>query len=154
VKRGGKWVVVDAKGKRRGGPFEEGRARAEAKRINDAWARARSESKAKGGLAEAELEEFAGQVLLGRDRHVRFDPHLHPRNRLGEFRDVLGQLLKSPAGSTAKLPSGVTVKRTAAGLHVEGFEPRIPGFLGETRSPSVAAGKALHLHDEKMIRSG
>lgn len=46
-----------------------------------------------------------------------WDPGLHPRNRLGQFIEVLDMLTRAPRGSDIGLPEGFNVKRTVFGRH-------------------------------------
>ena len=100
--------------------------------------------------ALSELEEVAMAVPLRGRRTIDFNPQLHPRDRLGQFRQHLGGILQAGRGSEARLPHGVTVRRTLGGLEVqrEGREPK--RFAGETG----AAAEALFLHDEEAIKRG
>lgn len=54
---------------------------------------------------EMELHEAAHPLT------VSFDPALHPRNRMGQFRDVLGALQRASRGAEVNLPGGVSVRR-------------------------------------------
>jgi hypothetical protein len=97
-----------------------------------------------------ELEELAVAVPLRGRRTIDFDPKLHPRDRLGQFSRRLGGILQAGRGSEARLPHGVTVRRTIAGLEVAapGREPR--RYAG----PEGAAGEALFLLGEERIKRG
>lgn len=73
---------------------------------------------------------------------MHFDPSLHPRDRKGEFMDVLGRLTH---GREITLPGGVTVK---PGLLGHGhFRVIEPGGGSHAHSVEDAAVKGLAAHD-------
>jgi hypothetical protein len=146
AKRGGMFVVVDKDGKKLAGEDPTGdsaKAAGMAARVNRSWARAKSERKSKGGpeISEA-IVPFIGHRSGGR-LTTFFDPHLHPRNRLGEFSKLLSDARSGKHGDI-HLPGGVTVE---AGLgdrlrvSGEGTKPEV------FHTPEVAAAHALYLHD-------
>ena len=140
----GKWFIVDADDRKldfhRYG--SEAAARANAKRINDSWERAKEERKR---MAEAtDGEEWAGararaewfeHVAEAHSRMVlstEFDPRRHPRDRLGKFVEVLGLLKTAPKGSELSLRYGVTIKRAPLG----GYAVQRRGYtVGYARRP-------------------
>lgn len=65
------------------------------------------------GLEEASL----GGLVTRAGTAIKFDPHLHPRDRRGKFRDVLGKL---ESGQSAELPDGTKVTKHDKGFDVEG----------------------------------
>ena len=69
---------------------------------------------------------------------LHFDPALHPRNRLGEFRDLLGRLGKGNKIGSVHL-GDVTVSKRAGRFRVNQRGRR----LGSFRSPEDAARTAL-----------
>jgi predicted ABC-type ATPase len=95
---------------------------------------------------EGRLFEFAEQIQEAFGQ-VKFDPDLHPRDRLGKFRDVLGGLAP---GKGIRLPSGVQVKREKSGFTVSG-----KGVQAQ-RAANVrdAAERGLQRHDNLRGASG
>jgi predicted ABC-type ATPase len=94
---------------------------------------------------EGRLFEFAEQIQEAFG--IKFDPDLHPRDRLGKFRDVLGGL--SP-GKGIRLPSGVKVTREKSGYTVSGKG------IGTQRAANVrdAAERGLQRHDIQRGAAG
>jgi hypothetical protein len=86
-------------------------------------------------LHEVEVMEAAYPVS------IHFDPRLHPRNRQGEFRDILGRLMKATQGAEVTMPNGVTVKRSRGGRALT--VARGGKKLGSFSKPEAAASKAL-----------
>jgi hypothetical protein len=91
---------------------------------------------------EREAEDLAEGVVAGFFGDlIHWDPDLHPRDRRGRFSKVLG---KAADMGTAKLPSGVEVKKHKGG----GFTVHHPdGSSSAYANPDDAAGDALHQHD-------
>lgn len=46
---------------------------------------------------------------------IHWDPSLHPRNRTGQFRDILNTLLNQSGGGEVTLPHGVSVRKRGGG---------------------------------------
>jgi hypothetical protein len=103
AKQGDKFVCVDASGKMIGESSYSDRAAADraCATINAAWKRAKRERSEKSKLYES----------------AKFDERLHPRNRVGEFTDVLGKLAKAATPTVPKsLPNAAsTVRAPRAG---------------------------------------
>lgn len=86
-------------------------------------------------LVEAmELREAAYPLSL------HFDPHLHPRDRQGQFTDVLARMMKAGRGAEATLPHGVAVRKRAGGRLTVSQGGR---KLGSFSKPDKAAARAL-----------
>lgn len=79
---------------------------------------------------------------------VFFDPHEHPRDRVGRFVDVLARLKK---GETADLPGGISVFRKAGHYKVVG---KGGSNLGRTRSKARAAEVAMTAHEHSASTGG
>lgn len=65
-----------------------------------------------------ECLELVESMELHEARHplaIHFDPRLHPRNRLGQFRTVLRAIERGGRGAEVTMPHGVTVRRRAGG---------------------------------------
>lgn len=131
VERDGKWILVDNKGRKLPDSDEYSspeKAKVEAKHVNATWRRAKKErdareAAARAGDARAFVTHRACELALeerifGRGGVV-WDPHEHPRNRLGKFRDVLQKL---DVGGVATTPSGWRVRHTIKGYVVS--DPR------------------------------
>jgi hypothetical protein len=108
----------------------EARKRAAAEGDHVAFTRHRRE--------ERELRA-ALRLLEARPTTYSFDPRLHPRNRLGQFTDVLGILQKAPRGSEVSLPHGVSVRRRGGTFDVRAGQKRVGTHLRREQ----AAKKAL-----------
>lgn len=156
--RHGKYVVVDAHGKRVAGSEvmdDEHEASDLAGSINETWKRAEMERRAKGSpkVTESRLEQKLGELeefSLGRRAvHVDFDPRQHPHDRLGRFTEVIGRLQQGGHGSTAKLPHGVEVRKALVG-----FEVSHPGGKQRMTSSAGAAVEALGHLDAGEIADG
>src|SRR5687768_14076990 len=97
-------------GVRRGyAPAADGGGRARGGRPADRGVLARA-----GAMSAEQLSEAIG---LGGSK-VEFDPDLHPRDRLGKFRDVLSAV--KPGESVTVKGAKVRVERTASGYRVKG----------------------------------
>jgi hypothetical protein len=140
-RRGNLWVLVDSSGKKiaGGGAYtDEGKARAEAARINSSWKKAKGERGAKG------MQEAFGR---GR-RTIDFDPAEHPRNRIGRFIEVLSKL---PQGKTVKIkgPSGtVRVRNSGDEFEIEG------GGKGRARYDNLSRTARGGAAEEALKRAG
>lgn len=77
----------------------------------------------------------------GREFAYHFDPGDHPRDRVGQFVDVLARL---KVGHEAVLPRGITVFRKSGHYKIVG---KGGSNLGRTRSAEAAAAAALSAHD-------
>lgn len=152
----GKHVVVDADGKRVPGTDvseDEDKARAVAASINDAWKQAKADRKSKGAPEltqesrfDRKLEEFGWPA---RATHSKFDPRLHPHDRLGRFTEALERLRDSGHGSSIELPHGVKVRKGLVG-----FEVSHPGGKRRMASSAGAAVEAFAHVDEGDIADG
>ena len=104
-----------------------------------------------GYLSFAELDRLQeeGRLLewasVLQEANLVFDPRLHPRDRLGKFRDILGGL--SP-GKGVSLPHGVNVSKQDDGKFVVKHKG-LPG--GQVISPTArgAAERALTHFDQE-----
>ena len=93
---------------------------------------------------EGRLLEWAGVL---QEANLVFDPRLHPRDRLGKFRDVLGGL---SAGKSVAMPHGVNVSKQEGGGYVVKHKS-LPG--GQIGAPSAraAAERALSHFDQQGV---
>lgn len=139
--RGGRFVLVDANGKRLDGQGsfpDRARAQKAAAVINVAWSEVKKERKAKGAPAITE------GIIAGRvGRHARviyWQESLHPRDRLGKFVNVLDALKKMPLGSSVRLPGGeyVTWKYGKYRLHEKGGKLTRKVFRAEHAATMMA----------------
>jgi hypothetical protein len=79
-----------------------------------------------------------------------FDPRLHPRNRRGEFANVLGLIHKQGHSSAAHMPGDVAVVRHGGRWHVMDGAKRVTA----TRSTDKAVSAALASFDSKHTSGG
>lgn len=110
-------------------------AKAEVEALTEAMNYALATGRGTGGLES-----------LGRAA-VKFDPKLHPRNREGEFMDVLAKLKRTPGPigdnkHEVQLPGDIRVKRSITHYRVE--DPKGIYFV---RKRDKAAKLALKLYD-------
>jgi hypothetical protein len=115
----------------RGAARKRGRVKQEELYKRIAKLRAEADRLEKRGLREA--------AVVGRGG-VTWDPRLHPRNRMGEFRSVLGAL---GIGKKIKIP-GATITRTEHGYS---YVPDNGGMLG---GPTFKSVDALASHVERF----
>ena len=101
--------------------------------------------------AHAREQELRERLALQERIHptgYSFDPRLHPRDRLGQFVNVLAALRKKPRGSDVKLPGGITVERKPGRYEVSVGGTRV----GRHRTPETAAGRALDVFDRTQAQ--
>lgn len=91
--------------------------------------------------ALAREQRLRARIAEGTSYGVHFDPSLHPRDRIGEFVNVLARLKK---GRDVVLPGGITVYRKSAHYKVVG---RGGSTLGRTRSAAAAAAAAMAAYE-------
>jgi hypothetical protein len=128
VERGGKWILVDRQGRKLPDSEEYSspeKAKLEAQHVNATWNRAKKERDTREAAArDGDVSAFVAararelaleERLLGRGGTVVWDPTEHPRNRLGEFRDILAKL---KLGGLLTTPEGWRVRRTPEGFVV------------------------------------
>jgi rubrerythrin len=85
-------------------------------------------------LSEVELHEASYAHAL------HFDPRLHPRNRSGEFREILERLAKVGGGTEVTMPNGVAVRKRRG---MSGFVVSRGGKKIATGNPAKIAQQAL-----------
>lgn len=91
--------------------------------------------------AFARERELRRQLTEARQFSIFFEPDKHPRDRIGQFVDVLRKLEQ---GHSADLPGGISVMRKTGHFKIIG---RGGSNLGRTRSASSAAAAALTAHE-------
>lgn len=99
-------------------------------------------------MNDRELEELA-LPFVGSPLRLKFDPRVHPRDRIGKFAEHLGKLMRAPHGSTVELPHGHMVRRDARGLAVIGGGKEV-----ELGTPHAAAAEALIRHAQAEVGRG
>jgi hypothetical protein len=156
-KRGSKFAICEESGKVVGTSDSRAKAEASARMRNKAYAAKKKMQEAREhGDSRAFLEARAlarHYDELAEARHATtfaWDPRLHPRNRLGEFVDVLNALKKAPRGSDVSVAGHDTVvKRSLTGkFHALTWDDKLQTMTTRaTGSAEHVAREVLKDHD-------
>jgi hypothetical protein len=87
-----------------------------------------------------ELTQEQALQFLSYAHALHFDPRLHPRNRSGEFREILERLAKVGGGTEVTMPNGVAVRKRRG---MSGFVVTRGGKKIATGNPAKIAKQAL-----------
>jgi hypothetical protein len=151
-KEGGEYVIFDKRTGKRVGKSKSKRKAHIAASIRDrdvakgAMREAHAHGDTKTFFEQAALVRYYGELAESR-RGMHFpawDPRLHPRDRLGQFRDVLKMLDTAPKGSTASLPGGYEITK--------GFRRYKIRHRGGVVGSGATAENVLRAYEQAMAR--